>query len=498
MGQGTRRYPRWVQTLAIPALFAMIILFSTCDGRKILASFTSTEVFAVAFPADLPQVELVNIFRKHGIDTIVNESNVLVPMTDFVRLQYLSLSEFIRRVQADDPRSTPLSSLLVSSFTATTTTATTTDGPWRVWYVPIASSNVYKGTQKAFTEFGSDWAWDAQLPSPVLHFLWVVWLAWTLWLLIAKQVKDRLYHGVLIIAWLPVAFFQSLPAAALMVVGQGLSAILGMDAVSNGHRQGLTKIHVGRLFSNLLPFLLSMTLLVFIDVNLLIPAVISIGMTILFIVHKDSVMGFLTKKRMHRYPPFRLIIEDTIRVKAARLGSWVLIPLAMLAIILLIVPYHPDENMAYRLTFNTDADQGFFNPDYPDMIRSHTMFQEALTFGRLGDADWMSDSYSRPYHYQVLENRIVRGEMDPGAAADGFQNSKELDKTMKLVLEHTRGGIPMVVSGGDIPGIRAIQLDSQGVVFYIMAMAPFCVLGLHRVSQSKRRTGTSYTNRQVA
>ena len=69
---------------------------------------------------------------------------------------------------------------------------------------------------------------------------------------------------------------------------------------------------------------------------------------------------------------------------------------------------------------------------------------------------------------------------------------------MKQVLEHTQGGMPMVVSGGVIPGMKAIQLDTLGAVFYIMAMAPFCALGLHRVSQTKRRLFTSHTNRQVA
>jgi hypothetical protein len=479
--------------LSIPGILGIIILACSCHGSTVLSSFNSYEVSAVAFPADLPQTELENVFRKHGIESIVNESKVLVPMTDFVRLQYLSLSDFSRRVQVDDPRTTPLSLLLASSFTASAA-----DGLWRVWYVPLPSTKVYKAIQTAFLEIGSDWAWDAQLPSPVLRFLWLVWLAWILWLLVTKQVKDRLYHGVLIIAWLPLAFFHTLPAAALMVVGQGLSVILGMNVLANIPRKGLSRIHLRSLFADLVPFLFSMVFLLSIDMRLLIPTVGSIVMIMLLIVYRDPVLAFLTKNRMHRSPPFRLILGETIRVKAARIGLLALVPLALLAIILLMVPFDPVEASTYRLLFKVDTDQSFFTTDYLDLIRSHTRYQEALALGRLGDARWMSETYSRPFHFEIQDNRIVKGEIDHGNSVESFKSSTELERGMMLVLGHTQGGIPMVVSGDDIPGIRAIQLDSQGVVFYIMAMASFCVLGLHRVSQSRRRTRISYTNRQVA
>lgn len=493
MVPGKRTYPKWVQTLCIPGILATIVLYSSCLGSTALAPFSSNEVFALAFPSDLSQQELGNIFKKHGIHTVFNENNVQVPLTDFVRLQYLSVSEFSRRVQPDDPRSTPLSTSLIASFTTAGV-----DGPWRIWYVPITSSTVYKAIQAAFLETGSDWAWDALMPPKVLHYLWIVWLSWTLWLLVARQVKDRLYHVVLIIAWLPVAFSQSLAAAALMVVGQGIAAILGMNILALGRSQALSRPNMRRLFSYLVPFLLSMLLLVSIDITLLLPTVFSIVITMLFLIYKDSVLNFLTKKRVHHYPQFRVILEETIKTKAGRLGTLALIPLGAIALLLLLIPYSPDEDNSYRLSFQVGVDQGSSPSDHTNMIRSHTIYQEALTLGRLGDASWMSDAYSKPYHFEILDNRIVRGEMEHGVTAGSFQNSREMDIAMQLVLEHTRGGLPQVVSADDISGIRSIQLDSQGAVFYIMAMAPFCVLGLHRASQTRRRTRTSYINRQVA
>jgi hypothetical protein len=108
------------------------------------------------------------------------------PMTDFVRLEYLTLSEVARRVQADDPRQTPLTSLLVSSFAHFCD-----DEPWRIWYVPVDSNAEYQAIQDAFTEIGSDWAWDAQPPSPVLSFLWIIWLILDRVALATRTVKDR-------------------------------------------------------------------------------------------------------------------------------------------------------------------------------------------------------------------------------------------------------------------------------------------------------------------
>jgi hypothetical protein len=488
-----RLYPKWIRGLAIPGILIMTFLFTTCREHVIPAPFSSREVFAVAFPAELPPSEVGKVFSKYGIDSLITEDNLLIPMTDFVRLRYLPLSELTSRIQDDDPRHTPLSSLLRSSFTTIGD-----DAPWRIWYVPLVSSSVYRAIQNAFTEIGSDWAWDAQPPSPALRFLWTIWLGWTIWLLSSKQVKDRLYHGALIFAWLPLIFFQNVPAAALMVVGQGVSAVLGITALANGRRQSLASNHLCRLLSNLAPFLLSMLVLVVIELELLIPTALSMVIVILLVVYRNSVLNILNGRRMHRFPPFRLILDDSIKFRANRLGLLAVIPLTMIAIVLIVVPHRADESIAHHLAFKVEADQNLHTPDYASLIRSHTVYQEALAWGRLGDASWMTDSYSRPYRFKILENRIVRAEMDHGINTESFQNSIELDKEMKRILAHTKGGTPMVVSSGDLPVMRPIQLDSMGVVFYIMAIAPFCILGLQRVGQSRRRTIASYTNRQVA
>ena len=182
MAPGTRNCPKWMHPATLPVLLALIVLSTSCQGTVVLAPFGSSEVFAVAFPLELPPDELEKKFRKHGIDAMIHENNLLVPMTDFAGLQYLSLSEISHRVRSGDPRHTPLSSLLVSSFTAMGP-----DRTWRIWYVPISTLAIYKSVQNAFSESGVDWAWDAQLPSPVLRLLWIVWLVWILLLLLDRK-----------------------------------------------------------------------------------------------------------------------------------------------------------------------------------------------------------------------------------------------------------------------------------------------------------------------
>ena len=493
MAAGTRTHSKWVQTLCIPGILAILILLAARGSETIRVSFSTDDFVAIAFPAGSPSSEVENALVRRGIDTIISEDNVLVPMTDFVRLEYLTLSEVARRVKADDPRHTPLTAILASSFAMTEA-----DEPWRIWFVPVDSSAVYEAIQSVFTEIGGDWAWDAQPPSPVLRFLWIIWLAWILWLLAGRPVKSRLYHGVLIAAWIPLAFIQTLPAAALMVVGQGISTILGMHIMAGGRKQRMGNRGIRKLLVNLAPFLLSMLFLLSIDPELLIPVSASGVMLILLKVYREQISKFLEKRRLHCNPPFRLILDETLREKAIKIGIFTIIPLVIMITLNLIAPFRPGDHSAYQLVFIKDPLQKMNVPDYIGMIRSHTVYQEAITWGRLGEASWMTDTYTRPYRFEMLGDRIVRGVADNGSSTDSFQNSYGLDKELKRILEHTKGGTPLVIQGDDIPRNNTIQLDSLGVVFYIMSMAPFCVLGLRGVGQSRRRIITSYLNRQVA
>ncbi len=493
MAVGTRTYHKWANIIAIPGILAILMLFGACSQDTIQVSFRPNDFVAIAFPAELPSSEVVAFLARNGIDNIVNEDSLMVPMTDFVRLDYLALADLSRRVQADDPRQTPLTSLLASSFTTTVA-----DDLWRIWYVPVESNAIYKVIQKVFAEIGGNWAWDAQAPSPALGFLWIIWLAWIVWLLASKPVKDRLYHGLLIAAWIPVAFTHTVPSAALMVVGQGISAILGMHTLAGGRKYHIDSDGIRKLLVSLAPFLLSLLFLVSIDTELLIPAIASLAILTSLIVYKEPIASLLDKRRLHRHPSFRLILDETLRKKATSLGRWTLVPLFVMISLILLIPFRPGDHSAYQLIFSKDQQQSLYSADYANLIRSHILFQEALAWGRLGEASWLVEGYTRPFRFELLEDKIVRGQVDHGSNAENFQNSNELDKELRRILEHTKAGAPRVVTGADIPRKMTIQLDSLGVVFYIMALAPFCLLGLHWASQSRRRIITSYLNRQVA
>jgi hypothetical protein len=493
MAEVTPAHSKWVYAVCITGILAILILFSSCIRDTSLIAFSTDDYVAIAFPEALPPEEAANSLAQHGIGTIISEDTVLVPMTDFVRLEYLTLSEVARRVQADDPRQTPLTSLLVSSFT----TAKANE-PWRIWYVPVDSNAEYQAIQDAFTGTGSDWAWDAQPRSPVLSFLWIIWLIWILWLLATRTVKDRLLHGLLIAAWIPFAFIPGLAATAFMVVGQGVSAILGMHIVAGGLRNCMDRKDIRRLLVNLVPFLLSMVFLLSFDTGLLVPAATSGLMLFLFTRYRESISGHLEKKRLHRYPPFRVILDKTLNVKAARLGLWAIVPLLIMPSLVLFIPFHAGDNARYHLVFDKDPLQRANILDHASMIRTHIVYQEAITWGRLGEARWMTDTYTRPFRFALLDDRIVRSAVDNGSGEVGFQNSSELDKQLRRILEHIKGGTPRVVQGFDSIRNGTTQLDSLGVVFYIMALVPFCLLGLQRAGQSRRRIMTSNSNRQVA
>jgi hypothetical protein len=486
-------HAKWVCIACIPGILALLMLFAACSQDSIRIGLRADDIVAIAFPEDLPAREIAASLASSGFDTIMTEDNVMVPVTDFVRLEYLSLSEVSRRVEVDDPRHTPLTSLLVSSFSTSRA-----DESWRIWYIPVDSGSEYAVIQDLLTGIGSDWAWDAQPDPPGLRFLWIIWLVWILWLLATRPVKDRLFHGVLIAAWLPLAFIQSLVAAALMIVGQGISAILGMNILASGRKYRIDRNGIHRLLTHLSPFLLSMSFLLSLDTPLLAPVAASALMLFMMTKYSDKISGFLEKGRIHQKPPFRLILDDSIKGKAARLGLWALLPLVTMMILVSIIPSHAGNHSDYQLVFNTDPLQRTTTLDNASMIRSHTAYQEALTWGRLGEASWMTDTYTRPFRFEVQNDRIVRGMVDKGSHTDVFQNSNELDRELMRILDHTQGGVPLVVQGDEIPVNSTAQLDSLGVVFYIMALAPFCVLGLRRVGQSRRRIITSYLNRQVA
>ncbi|MDX9957510.1 MAG: hypothetical protein RBT68_03620 [Spirochaetia bacterium] len=414
-------------------------------------------------------------------------------MTDFVRLKHLTLTEVVTRIKVDDPRSTPLTSLLVSSFSTFRS-----EEPWRIWYIPVDSESVYSMIQNAFTGIDSAWAWDAQPAPPGFRFLWIIWAIWILWLLATRPVKDRRFHGLLIAAWLPLAFIHSLAAAALMVVGQGISAILGMSILAGGRKHHFDKREIRGLLANLAPFLVSMFFLLFLDTWLWFPVAVAVLTLVVLTINRESISGVLETGKMHQKPTFRLILDDTLRIKGARLGLWSILPLLLMMIIVVSIPFRGGDQSAYHLVFNTDPFKQSATSDYANMLRSHTIYQEALTWGRLGDARWMADSYTRPFRFEVLNNRIVRGDVDKDTRTDGFNISSEHDRELKRLLDHTKGGTPYVVKSTDLPRNSTAELDSQGVVFYIMALVPFCVLGLQKIGRSRRRIITSYLNRQVA
>jgi hypothetical protein len=362
----------------------------------------------------------------------------------------------------------------------------------------VGSDSVYTVIREVFTRIDSDWAWDAKPAPPGLRFLWVIWLVWILLLLAVRPVKDRLFHGLLIAAWLPFAFIHTLVAAAIMIVGQGISAILGMSILASGRRHPMDKSGKRRLFANLAPFLLSMSFLISLDARMLFPLAVSVLVLFMLTIYRDPVSGILEKGRMHQKPPFRVILDETLRVQAVRLGIWAVVPLFIMMILVFFFPLHVGYHEDYHLVFSTDPLQGSTPLDSASLIRSHIAYQEAITWGRLGEASWMTDSYTRPFRFEVVDNRIVRGEADEENHVNGLQVSNERDRELKNLLDHTKGGTPIVVQGTDIPRNSTSQLDSLGVVFYIMALVPFFIPGLQRVGRSRRRIITSYLNRQVA
>lgn len=493
MAAGREVYLKRGPVVSIFSLCAAIVVLLWCQGHTSLASYTAKDVFAVAFPADLSPSAVETVLEKHGIDTVIHERNLLIPMTDFVNLKYIPVSELARRVQEGDPRHTPLSNLILSAFYTSES-----ERGWRVWFIPVTTISIYSAVRAAFLELGSDWAWDAQLPSPVLRFHWVVWLAWIIWLLLGKHVSDRLYHSALILGWLPLAFVQNLPAAALMVVGQGFSAVLGMTVIANGRLQKMSSPVLRRMAGNLSPFLLSMLVLLAMDSALLVPVLVALGYSLLLVRFRYPVMRLLSRRHFHPYPSFRLILDESIKAKAGRLGLWSLLPLTLLALMLLFAPDIPEETPVFRLSFGADESLRSHALDYSGMIRAHIVYQEALAWGRLGDAEWRTESYSRPYRFMIQDNRVVRTGTEHGIGSEGFQASTELDKELRRILEHTRGGEPLLTIGGDSLNPKMIWLDSVGGVFYSIALIPLFVVGFKILKASKRKTVTQISNRQVA
>jgi hypothetical protein len=231
---------------------------------------------------------------------------------------------------------------------------------------------------------------------------------------------------------------------------------------------------------------------------LLLPTTASLVMLNLLLVFRRRVLLVLGKRRMHQFPQFSVIVEENLKIRIEKLGILTLLPLVLILVLVLLMPPAKDDPSDFRIVFTPDADSVQTVFVLTDMIKAHTAFQQALTWGRLGEASWLNETYTRPYRFGMTENKVIMNGTDRISPFENSRSFFEMERRLKLVLEHAARGTPSLVLKSDIPQSNNLRLDSQEILFFIIAMLPFCILGMYKFNKSKGGTLISDDDRQVA
>lgn len=326
-----------------------------------------------------------------------------VPLSDFSRVLPMRLDIAVSRADEGDPRHTPLLDALWSRFEARGP-----DGePWRLMYAKGVKQSDLARYLGAIEASGVSWAGSAVSGKPSSWLFTLPVAALAVWLLIRRSrsgVRVKLAFSAA--AAFPVSSL-SLGGALVGVAMIALGALAALESAGKDVRE-----RAFRLAPAALPFAIIAAVAMAFDPSLIIRFVAAIA----FIsVAWAGVGGFTLKShRLHPSPAFVAISPRTVHAETRSLFAPAAIAAAAALSLSAIsrgsndsirIPY----GAAYVISFPRKGG----DRDASAMVKAHVAFQEALTYGRLGEAEWGSMKFSPAYRYEETGDTLKRAENAP-------------------------------------------------------------------------------------
>lgn len=322
---------------------------------------------------------------------LVNEWNFTLPVSDFSRVVTMSANEAFARIQAGDPRSTPLIDGLATAFRRRVDR-----GAWVVMYLTGGSDALFDTIDELSRAGIEVLAASHARPLPVRTGSdpaggavgLAAALALSLWYLLRLGKGDRLFRAIIGLAWLP---FIATPSLGGAIAALTTAAFAGELALTIRQRRPRRD----ELAYAVLIYGPALTFSAASDPIALIPACAAAAWIAAAAIKRATLLARCNASRLHAPPNFVPIAPPAPIHGHARAALRMIAPVAIVAAVALVsngVPRSDRDGrsrIAEGLTglavefIKLDPGLEGMNPTV-----AHAAYQVSLTWGRLGDAAW--------------------------------------------------------------------------------------------------------------
>lgn len=349
----------------------------------------------------------------HGVDDFP------VRLSDFSRVETVPLGQALARAGLGDPRRTPLLDALASRFVA--------QGPqgrlWRVMYADRPTNQALGRFIEALEAAGVEYAATSKGGGSLLAALPAA--AFAAFAAYRKRRTDLIVALAFAAAAAP-PIASLTPAGALAGIAIVASAAIAVAPFS-GFKLGRRLAYgfpAAALAAGALAWSPSIAPSLVMSASLL-------GLA------ASAKPGALRARLGLREPPGFVAISASTAAKELKRISAIAGAACLAVVAAASVGGGSSETSAlrhdgeYRIEF---AGGGL--DDAAAMVEAHAAYQDAITYGRLGDAAWGSSGFSPAYRYTESGGRLVRGEPDrskPEGGNSGAWTAEDTRRTVRLL-----------------------------------------------------------------
>jgi hypothetical protein len=478
-------------------VWLMPLFFATaCGNVEGPPRSRNMPLLAMAVPDSIDHLAFRDALVSYGISGAISVDTLMVPLSDFSRVTMVPFKEVQRRLIPDDPRLTPLLGALATCFMI--------EGPGvsrQIWYIPGLTTDTFPLLGKFLSETGLDIALDlSMIAGSQSWFYPMICLIWLIVMLGSKSTAQLSYRILLVIPWLVFLPMSSVMAAALFILGTGCVAIFDMHCIPSRQHNNHILVEIRKNWPQWLFILLVAVTSSMQQLSYLLLTTVALLVSVGLIMAKSPITAWLNRSKVRQAPGFQPILMSGLNARAMRIAVAALICLLGMLPVRFLEQY--SSSTAIRGLANQYHIQRLdkaIDEDPAVLIDWHVQFQETLTWGRLGDAQWTAAQGAPVFDHQAPPEGS--GHANPIPAWSGRSAAYMSDKDYQaLLLVLQLGGSMKLIMKDSAELYKNLDrsLDSTVLVFYIMTLVPFMAIILGRRRHIMHKPIVAQLDRQVA
>lgn len=405
----------------------------------------NTDEAFIAVPAGIYGPELRNALLHAGAGPLLHEDDIFLPLSNFASMELATVPAIRRRLIEGDPRSTPLLEVLGGYFRVPSPDG---NDMWDI--VHIGNETDPETLSAVMGQLGTPWAVHGLQEH---RFNWFSLLPPGIWLVVVLAKLRKTHPGVCIataITMLPLLAVGSPVAALAAVCLSGIVVVAGVLGkffwLSGVARMvvpsGVTVVFAAAVQTEMVP-LLGLSVLAGAAALRFLPLLERLG------------HAWWT----HQPPAFVALTPEIPRRKVRTVLPGAMLPVAAAVVVMAVQPAGMTGNDRQLAPFILSVEKPRYSAEsVTAMYERHERYQEAITWGRLGEADWENGSYTLPpsYGFTDIGTLLLQaGSRTPGNVS-GSARGPQHDIIAILTGPRPERLVP-VRQGRTVEGSRAVS-----------------------------------------